>query len=32
MDHERNRQTDKQDYYGNTALCIVHRAGNTCIP
>jgi len=24
--HERNRQTDRQDYYGNTALCIiVHR-------
>jgi len=27
--HERNRQTDKHDYYGNTALCsIVHCAVN----
>jgi len=26
MDHERNRQTDRQDYYCNTALCtILHR-------
>jgi len=25
--HERNRQIDKQDYYGNTAICNkVHRA------
>ena len=27
MDHERNRQTDRQDYYGSTVLCtIAHRA------
>jgi len=26
--HERNRQTVRQDYYGNTAICtIVHRLG-----
>jgi len=27
MDRKRNRQRDRQDYYGNNVLCaIVHRA------
>jgi len=31
MDHERSRQTSRQDYYGNTALYTIMRGKNSLV-